>query len=183
MIKTDENTYTDVNNALVVLYENCCANREEGEGWSEVWSGSFNRADLTASFKETVRPEVERYFRSRLSGLSDHSVEVLDIFYALAQMEDDPDVGVYTGCNVLSENGYWLEGLNPNLFENHLVEGADLSKLPLIRARETVISRVAEHLSHLVFKTTVAERHAGGYAVVAEYTRFLPFGGYEDHGS
>ena len=132
----------------------------------------FSRDDLHRDFKGTVKPKVKEYFLNLYEPIIRKYQSQYKQFYLLHNRDLS---------EVLCDNeDFSFLSISPEEVEKHSSESTEdeLASLPI----ETVINDVADSLAELVFKETKADRHDGGYALIAECTDFEPYGGLDYRG-
>lgn len=163
----------DPEKGLVILYRDCAANNEEELGWKEEWSGRFPHRDLAADFKGTVQPALKEYFTRTCADLVARCPKAI---WGLLQ-EARSDKWAF----LLANSYQVMRALEcPDELIGECERKIDLES---IEPPEDILERFADHMAHLVFEETQADRHNGGWAVVSAASRFKPFGGFCNYGS
>lgn len=136
----------------------------------------FSRDDLHRDFKGTVKPKVKEYFLNLYEPIIRKYPSQYKHFYLLHNRDLS---------EILYENSEMAflfissEEVEKTLREStEEVELASINSLPI----ETVIDDIADSLAELVFEETKADRHDGGFALIAECTDFEPYGGLDLRG-
>jgi hypothetical protein len=178
-------------NALVVLYRNYSIYVTRKDQREEVFRVSVDRETLSSDFCETLRPHLREFFRERVNELVHKYPREMALYENCARWwnslaEEDEDVDeddVRCEYLVLTENSsdldelFYSERHSPTLpSDEHLPDFESVDKVALS-------SRILERVVNLMFQKTLAERHRGGFSLIAECTEFKPYGGYEDQGS